>query len=113
LSKDSTLTGKYSVRQLSVTNYSAPSEKVAYSSQLTAPLGMILGASFAHPKESEKSFNNIYSIESKLTRIMNQDGDSITPFIPLGRYLSLTAVKSMEQRLSEIKKDIDKVIERK
>lgn len=112
LAKDSTLTGKYSIRQLAVTNYVPPTKEIAYSSQLTAPLNMFLSAGFAHPKESEKSFNNRYSIQSKLTKIANQDGDSITPFIPLGRYLSLTAVKSMEARLNEIKKDIDKVIEK-
>lgn len=111
LQKDSTLTGKYQIRQLSVTNYVAPSKEVNYSSQLTAPISMIASASFAHPKESEKSFINKYSIESALTKIANQDGDSITPFIPLGRYLSKTAVRSMEQRLREIQKEIDKIIE--
>ena len=112
LSKDSTLTGKYDIRQLSVTNFTAPSEEIAYSSQLTAPAGMIASATFAHPTESENSFTNQYSIESALTKIVNADGDTITPFIPLGRYLSRTTVKSLEQRLENIKDSVALVIKR-
>ena len=113
LEKDSTLTGKYEIRQLSVTNYAAPADKVTYSSQLTAPASMIANATFAHPTESEKSFVNRYRIQSRPTEIINDDGARITPFIPLGRYLSRTTVKSLEQRLANIKDSISLVIQRK
>lgn len=113
LAKDSLLNGKYDIRQLSVTNYVNPPDSTNYSSQLMAPVGMISKASFAHPKESVASFNNIDSIQSKQTAIYITSDEEIKPFIPLGRYLSKTAVRSMEQRLFEIQKKVDSVIMRK
>jgi len=112
LAKDTTLTGKYEIRQLSVTNYVKPSEEVIYASQLTAPASSIAQATFAHPTESNKTFDNIYSIQSKATFIVNSDGDSIKPFIPLGRFLSKNTVKSLEQRLFNIESKVINVIKR-
>jgi hypothetical protein len=103
------LKGKYSIRQLSVTNKEKKNFK--YSSQLTAPLSMIANATFAHPKESESTFDNRFSIQSAETIIENEDGEKIKPFIPLGRYLSKNSVLSMEQRLLEIETEIQKIIQ--
>lgn len=103
------LAGKYSVRQLTVTNKSKPS--FSYSSQLLAPLSMITKATLAHPKESWNSFDNDYRIQSMETTIKNEDGQNIKPFIPLGRYLSKNTVLSLEQRLENIKDSINLILE--
>ncbi|SDS25819.1 hypothetical protein SAMN04515667_1766 [Formosa sp. Hel1_31_208] len=112
LEKDSTLTGKYEIKHLLITNYVPPS-KLTYSSQLTAPASIIGNATFAHPKEMEKSLTNVINIQSKRTEIDQdsvafafiekfQDTNEIKPFIPLGRYLSQSAVHSLEARLEEV-----------
>ncbi|MBO6607346.1 hypothetical protein [Psychroserpens sp.] len=109
LLKDSALTGKYEIKHLLITNFEAKSE-LSYSSQLTAPASMIWNATFAHPKEMEKSMSNVTNVQSKRTEIPQDlsemsfirqmvEQEEVKPIIPLGRYLSQKAVLSMEARL--------------
>ena len=112
LESDTTLTGKYQIKNLLITNYVEPPKKVTYSSQLLAPLVMIANATFAHPKESEGTLTNVVNVQSKRTKItqnIDEDGfmsrmrlsesGTIEPIIPLGRFLSQSAVRSLEKRL--------------
>ena len=112
LTNDPDLAGKYEIKHLVITNYekSWDTDGIVYSSQLTAPAGMIWNATFAHPTEMEKTFINSINVQSKRTdieerkAIIRLDADSLAdgemkPIIPLGRYLSEAAVRSLEKRL--------------
>lgn len=122
LLKDTTLTNKYEIKHLLITNFEAES-KLSYSSQLTAPASMIWNATFAHPKEMEKSMTNATNVQSKRTEIPKieseigfinrmMEQEEIKPIIPLGRYLSQNAVLSLEARLNaaEVKSQLDNLI---
>ena len=110
LEKDSSLVGKYDIKHLLITNYESQS-KLTNSSQLVVPPLLVWNATFGHPKEMEKTFTNVYHAESKRTEIpqkeyeleiiekLIENDSKIKPFIPLGRYLSDTAVHSLEARL--------------
>lgn len=125
LEKDSTLTDKYEVKHLLITNFVKESETIAYSSQLVAPAGIIWNATFAHPKEMEKTFTNAYNVQSERTEIPDyKDGtfgflkikeEKVLPFIPLGRYLSNAAIHSMEARLEkeEVYQRLDSLFSKK
>lgn len=130
--KDSTLKGKYVIKHLLITNYEKHS-KLTYSSQLLAPASIIASATFAHPKQSEKTFTNLIDIESKRIKIpveestgitkwvqslvnsANTKTDSIEPVIPLGRYMSRAAVRALEYRLDdkELKECLDEVLKKR
>ena len=125
LEADSTLKGKYEIKQLLITNYEKPPDpkKPPYSSQLVIPPSMIWNATFAHPTEMEKTFVNVYNIQSKPTPIKENEAvfsfasDSLPegemlPMIPLGRYLSIAAVRSLEERLKNdsVRMNLDRLI---
>ncbi|OUR90787.1 hypothetical protein A9Q87_12605 [Flavobacteriales bacterium 34_180_T64] len=113
LAERDTLKGKYEIKHLVIKNYAKAWDVdgiLNYSSQLTAPAGMIWNATFAHPTEMEKTFTNVSYIESKRTDIeerkavlsFSTEDDAnglMKPIIPLGRYLSEAAVRSLEKRL--------------
>ena len=122
---DSTFSRKYVIKNLVISNYVEQPDKITYSSQLLAPLSTIANATFAHPKQSEKTFTNVITIQSKrveipvdassITKMIQTLSDSdgtIEPVIPLGRYLSRAAVRSLEFRLNqeEVKKQLDSVL---
>ncbi|MEH6537530.1 MAG: hypothetical protein V7719_14120 [Psychroserpens sp.] len=120
---DSTFQNKYVIKNLVISNFSEKPDKVVYSTQLLAPLSTIASATFAHPKESEKTFANAITIQSKRVEIpmdessMNKliqtlsDSDGkIEPVIPLGRYLSRAAVRSLEFRLKEVEDNLNTVV---
>ena len=124
ITKDSSLIGKYEIKHLLISNYEGVN-KLSYSSQLVAPALMIANATFAHPEESEKTLTNVLNIQSKRTYIpqetksifslISSETDNveyIKPIIPLGRYLSHAAVRSLEARLdaSEVKDSLDSLI---
>ncbi|WP_299885913.1 hypothetical protein [uncultured Lacinutrix sp.] len=123
IEKDTSLTGKYEIKHLLISNYEAPWDATAikYSSQLTAPAGMIAKATFAHPKEMEKSFSNLCNVQSKRTEINEHKAmisiteGEVEPIIPLGRYLSRIAVRSLEARLEkeEVTNDLNRLIPKK
>ncbi|NMH87996.1 hypothetical protein [Flavivirga algicola] len=104
------LKGKYRIKHLFITNnpYEGDDDhkKVNYSSQLITPAKMILNATFAHPNEIINAYGDDFKIESKRTYIpvkkvsLNFDEEKkFRPILPLGRYLSWSAIKSLEERL--------------
>ena len=113
LKKDSLLNGKYRIKNLVISNYEKPwndGGDITYNSQLTAPASTIWNATFAHPKEMEKTFMDRVVVQSRRTSIKEREtmlnwlGTSkekkpVRPIIPLGRYLSNAAAQSMEKRL--------------
>ena len=125
LMADTTLRGKYEIKHLLITNYEKPWDivPISYSSQLTIPPAMIWNATFAHAKEMEKTFTKVYNIQSKPTPITEYkpvfsftsdllpEGEML-PMIPLGRYLSIPAVRSLEKRLENdtVKRKLDNLI---
>jgi len=69
-----------------------------YSAQLFAPLSGVLNATFAQVEEMKKTFGGKFLIESK-RQILIEEGDTLKPILPLGRYLSTTVIKSLEKNL--------------
>ena len=125
VTRDSTLKGKFIIKNLVITNYEpqwnekgdfcgidcdCPCENVNYRSQLIAPALTIWNATFAHPVEMEKTLLNAISIQSKREPIKKGKDNSITPVIPLGRYLSIDAVRSMEASLKSAETALNKLI---
>ncbi|SFD39814.1 hypothetical protein [Algibacter pectinivorans] len=117
LTKDSLLQGKYKIKHLIITNNSeaeSKNEAIDYYSQLTTPAQMAVNAIFAHADEFINSHPDCYRLESKRTALQNPENDRLfKPLIPLGRYLSIDAVRSLEERLkdsSEVVKKLDKLL---
>ncbi|GGG36943.1 hypothetical protein GCM10011344_42260 [Dokdonia pacifica] len=86
-------------------------DTIKYSSQLQAPINTILSATFAHPNELIKTYEKEYLVTSKKTDIYIKN-DTITPILPLGRYLSDFAILSLEERLKnqDIIKKLDNIL---
>lgn len=91
-----------------------PKEKdsVPFISQLLSPGKMVLKATFAHPSDFIDAASDSFRIESERTKIkpapkdmffglVEQDSTKYCPIIPLGRYMSKDALRSLEQRLKE------------
>ncbi len=87
-------------------------DTVNYSTQLQAPLNVVVNATFAHPNELINTYGSEYLIASKRTKIPRPeevDGvslyfgsrETIKPILPLGRYLSDAAILSLEMRLKD------------
>ncbi|MEP3836899.1 MAG: hypothetical protein ABJM36_04595 [Algibacter sp.] len=117
LTKDSLLQGKYKIKHLVITNNSEAEnkkEEVDYYSQLTTPAQMAVNAIFAHADEFINAHPDCYRIESKRTALPNPGNNTLfKPLIPLGRYLSIDAVRSLELRLkdsSEVITKLDKLL---
>ncbi|OIQ27582.1 MAG: hypothetical protein BM564_12480 [Bacteroidetes bacterium MedPE-SWsnd-G2] len=101
----------YEIRHLIIVN-TPPKKKLSYYSEFLAPPQMAVSAIFAHADEFVASKSDKYKIVSKRTdiEISNERlfsfikskpkrNELFKPLIPLSRYLSLDAVKSMERRL--------------
>jgi hypothetical protein len=97
--------------------------EVDYSPQLIAPLVGVLNATFAQEKEMKKTFGKRYLIESERKEVpidtlqlenfatFADKTEAITPILPLGRYLSNTVIRSMENNLSgDLKKRLDSLV---
>ncbi len=110
------LKNKISIRHLIIKNREDVKAPSLNTTQLGAPLKMILGVTFAHPKELINS-NSKYIVESARTYIYankKESKDSIRPILPLGRFLSANAIRSLEKRLKnkkEVTSVLDKLIE--
>lgn len=110
------LKDKISIRHLVIANREAVKEAPLNETQLVAPLKMILGATFSHPKEL-KNANSEFLVESARTYIYTnkkETKDSIKPILPLGRFLSVNAIRSLEKRLKnevEVTSVLDKLVE--
>ncbi len=95
--------------------------------QLRAPLSTLLNVRSGHTNEIETRLDTEFVIELDTTRIglepirikqliekqIASSKDSITPVLPLGRYLSKAAIKSIEARFQDesVQKKLDKLVE--
>ncbi|MEO0571927.1 MAG: hypothetical protein AAF039_09495 [Bacteroidota bacterium] len=125
LAEDDTLNGKFRIRNLIITNYApawneksnfcdadsdSPFENINYRSQLIAPALTIWNATFAHPIEMERTLLDTMIVRSRRRPIGKSGEVVITPVIPLGRFLSMDAARSMEASLDSVSKTLDNLI---
>ncbi|AXT55888.1 hypothetical protein D1815_09035 [Aquimarina sp. AD1] len=108
---------KVKIKQLIITN--EEELKIAKTStQLSAPLTTLKNVRYGHTKEVMEKLGDDYVISLKQTEIMpfsinlltrdiNKEELFIRPVLPLGRYLSTVAIRSMEARLDSVKVDLD------
>ena len=96
-------------------------EVVNYESQLVSPAKMVINATFSPADEFVDAHSPEYRVESKRTLINLDDSakalttncdDRFRPLIPLGRYLSMDAVYSLEVRLNKapVKNQLDSLL---
>jgi hypothetical protein len=100
-------------------------ESINYQPQIFAPAVGVLNATFAQVEEMKKTFGTDYLIESKRISVQldsltleslhsfTNNNDSVKPALPLGRYLSKTVIRAMEQNLisnKEAKTVIDSLL---
>ncbi len=107
------LKDKYRIKHLFIVNNPYDNDdhkKISYSSQLITPPKMILNATFAHPNEIINTYGDDFKIESRRTYIpvkettLNFDKEkTFRPILPLGRYMSSSAIKSLEECLKNKK----------
>lgn len=115
------------IRVLTIKNM--PKKKdddIDYSTQLLAPINVLAKATFEHSEELSRTYGDDYLFLSKPTEITrssniikfldlgNKTTVKITPTLPLGRYLSNSAIKSLEVRLkdSTMQMKIDSILRR-
>jgi len=97
-------------------------------SQLGAPLSTLMNVRSGHTKEQIAKLNqvplalqrtyiipstkNSTAVQEKLRSLKNKQTDSISPILPLGRYLSGTAIKAIEKclELEDIKSQLDSLL---
>lgn len=90
-------------------------------SQLTAPLTTLQNVRYGHTREIMERLGDDYIVELKPTEIIPssdledsvskfENDEKIKPVLPLGRYLSKIAIRSMEARLDTIKSDLDLIL---
>ncbi len=88
--------------------------------QLGAPLATLSNIRYGHTKEMINKLGDDYIIKLKETainphektlksKILNRKDSLIKPILPLGRYLSTIAIRSMEARLENVKKQLDSI----
>ncbi|MFL1896558.1 hypothetical protein ACJRPK_12705 [Aquimarina sp. 2-A2] len=90
-------------------------------SQLAAPLTTLRNVRYGHTQEIVQKLGERYAVKLKQTTILplkniapkkkNNDNLRIKPVLPLGRYLSTIAIRSMEARLKEVAPQLDKIVE--
>lgn len=123
---DTLLKGKIKIIDL-VIKYKDEEKTPKPVTQLRAPLSTLLNVRSGHTNEIETRLNDEYVIELDTTRIglepieikrmiekqIASTKDSITPVLPLGRFLSKAAIKSIEARLHDdiIAAKLDKLVE--
>jgi hypothetical protein len=87
--------------------------------QYEAPLTTLQNVRYGHTQEIIKKLGSRYIIKLKPTMIPLSSLESenieeevlmIKPVLPLGRYLSTVAVRSMEARLNEVKPQLDSIL---
>lgn len=97
---------------------------ISTQSQLSAPLTTLRNVRYGHTNEVMNKLNNKTTISLKPTLITpmvndfpgvftlnsNDDKPMIKPVLPLGRYLSTIAIRSIEARLKEIEPDLNNVL---
>lgn len=114
------LVNKIDIKQVLIAN--EESRKIAKTeTQLAAPLATLRNIRYGQTKEIEKQLGEQYAIRLKQTEINVKDSGNffegkedsvqkIKPVLPLGRYLSTIAIRSMEERLVVIQKQLDSIL---
>ncbi len=111
---------KINIKNVLIVHENEPTT-IKKETQFTAPLITLMNVRSGHTNEVAKKLESGHVIELQETEIvpnltpiniMHTGKDiKITPILPLGRYLSTIAIRSMEARLEEINKDLDKILE--
>ncbi|MGY3794232.1 hypothetical protein [Aquimarina sp. 433] len=111
---------KVKMKHVLITN--SEERKIAKtSSQLTAPLTTLQNVRYGHTREIMEKLGDDHIVELKPTEIIpstnledsiskRKNEEKIKPVLPLGRYLSKIAIRSMEARLDTIKSDLDIIL---
>ncbi|WP_299441210.1 hypothetical protein [uncultured Aquimarina sp.] len=111
---------KIIIKHLLITN--AEERKIAKTNtQLSAPLTTLRNVRYGHTREIMKRLGEEYIIELKPTEIIsslvnsfddNEEKEEliIKPVLPLGRYLSTIAIRSMEARVDSISQELDLIL---
>ncbi len=112
------LSTKISIKHLIISN--SEERKIKHTeTQYEAPLTTLQNVRYGHTKERVRKLANSYIVKLKPTAIpltikkTNSDEEQIPmikPVLPLGRYLSTVAIKSMEARLDEVKPVLDSIL---
>ncbi|GAA0727834.1 hypothetical protein GCM10009430_36310 [Aquimarina litoralis] len=111
---------KVKIKHVLITN-SEERKITKTSSQLTAPLTTLQNVRYGHTREIMERLGDDYIVELKPTEIIpstdledsvskRKKEEKIKPVLPLGRYLSKIAIRSMEARLDTIKSDLDLIL---
>ncbi|KAA1248176.1 patatin-like phospholipase family protein [Aquimarina sp. RZ0] len=112
---------KIKIKHLIITNEKI-NKRAKTENQLLAPLATLKNTRSGHTQEIMEILGDDYVIELKQTKIIpssakllsknaNKQQLEIKPVLPLGRYLSTIAIRSMEARLQEISKQLDTILE--
>ena len=89
--------------------------------QLSAPLATLLNVQFGHTDEVIEKLGNHYTMKlrpvavyparrTESSKMVRENDTMIKPLLPLGRYLSTIAIRSIEKRLEQIKPQLDTII---
>ncbi len=123
---DSLLRDKIRIIDL-VIKYKGEDKSAKPVTQLRAPLSTLLNVRSGHTREIETRLDDEFVIELDTTRIalepieikrliekqIASTKDSITPVLPLGRFLSKSAINSIEERLGRepVRSRLEKLVE--
>lgn len=126
----SSIRGKVSPVFLTIANKESNSKKrkkekdsIDYRAQIIAPAIGVLNATFWHAEEMNRTFGSEYLIESERVALVldketqkqlnlfigNDKEKKVCPELPLGRYLSKTVIRAMEQNLDSNSKVVAKL----
>ncbi|MDH7444162.1 patatin-like phospholipase family protein [Aquimarina sp. 2201CG14-23] len=111
---------KVKIKHMIITN---EDDKIAKTNtQLAAPLVTLKNVRYGHTQEALKRLGDDCIIKLKQTKIIPpsstlflKDIDNekleIKPVLPLGRYLSTIAIRSIEARMDEVSEELDAILE--
>lgn len=114
------LQNKIKIKHLIISN-NEERNIVKTQTQFDAPLTTLQNVRYGHTQEIIKKLENSYEVKLKPTMIPISPPKSllknaekevllIKPVLPLGRYLSTVAVRSIEARLHEVKPELDSIL---
>ncbi|PKV52010.1 hypothetical protein ATE84_4111 [Aquimarina sp. MAR_2010_214] len=111
------LQDKINIKHIIVAN-SEERKIIKTQTQFEAPLTTLQNVRYGHTQEIIKKLGSKYIIKLKPTMIPLSSSESenieevlmIKPVLPLGRYLSTVAVRSMEARLNKVKPQLDSIL---
>ncbi len=112
---------KISIKHLIIAN-DEEQKIVKTQTQFAAPLTTLQNVRYGHTQESVKRLGSIFAIKLKPTTISllpstlsyeetKEEILFIKPVLPLGRYLSTVAIRSVEARLQEVSSELDSILQ--